>query len=145
MIFCWFEEFACRFGQTEPCLNFTKPGPIYPNLAERDCVISCLFLCTEVQLTFHLMDLLLRAQESWLKRRFPRRTSACYLLPASRLHKLDDLCASGYRIPAFASLRSIIRRREKDYGKARLIGCRGRFIFRRTRSPKSVIKPRPRL
>src|SRR5215468_12647284 len=30
--------------------------PIYPDLTERYCAVSCLFLCTEVQLTFHPME-----------------------------------------------------------------------------------------
>ena len=36
---------------------------IYPNLAERDCVVSRLFLRAEIHLAFHAMDLLYGLRE----------------------------------------------------------------------------------
>ena len=42
---------------------FLPSLPIYPNLAQRNRVISCLFLCTELQLAFHPMDFLYGLRE----------------------------------------------------------------------------------
>ena len=71
------------------------PSPTtYPNLAERDCVISWLFLCTEVQLTFHVMDFLNAFGKILWKDDSFGRASACYLPPGLPLR-----CAFGHRIP----------------------------------------------